>query len=123
MGFRLAIMGATLAVCAAQAAVADASTGFHVEGIVTSVAVEDTFSKNNGTNEIVLELTFDRAGIECGNARAAGAVYTITNVSAPNAFDTFVKTAQAAYLSGRILQYQTLQTSTNVCRPQFMTLK
>jgi hypothetical protein len=106
-----------------QATAADASTGYSVEGVVTSVAVTDTFSNNDGSTDVVLELTFNTAGNECGNARAIGAAYTINKAQAPGGFDTFVKTAQSAYLSGRTLRYQSLRTSSTVCRPQFMLLK
>lgn len=108
---------------ATQVTAADAATSHAVEGVVTSVAVTDTFSNNDGSTEVILEVTFNAAGNECGNSRAAGAVYTINKAQTPGGFDIFVKTAQSAYLSGRTLRYQSVRHSSTVCRPQFMLLK
>ena len=119
---KLGVMGGVL-FAAMQATVADAATGYAVEGVVTSVSVTDEFSNNDGGSDVVLELTFNVAGNECGNSKAIGAAYTIHKAQTPGGFDIFVKTAQTAYLSGRQLRYQSLKTSSTVCRPQFMALK
>jgi hypothetical protein len=104
---------------------ADAVAGnWAVEGVVTNFSILDKALETSGSTERILEITFNAAGNECGNARAAGYGYTISSTVSNNTFDDFVKLAQTAYLSGRTLRYSTAKrTSTSNCAAWFMQLK
>lgn len=106
-----------------QATTADAAQGFAVEGLVTSLAITDNFSHNNGDTDVILELTFNAEGYDCSTTRQPTThLYAIHKAQTPGGFDFFVRTAQQAYLSGRKLRYQAFRSSSTVCRPEFMQL-
>jgi hypothetical protein len=109
---------------AAQQAYAVVTSQGFVEGHVTSVSVSDR-SVENGMADSDLAITFDVAGTECGAARAAGATFNIhRSDQATGVYDNFVKTAQAAYLSGKTLRYSTAKSSpTSSCFAYYMQLK
>jgi len=117
----LALAG--LAVVAQQADASILVSGI-VEGHVTSLSVSDK-ALENGLPDSDIEVTFDVAGTACGTNIPAGTVYRITrSQQTPDTFDNFLKTAQAAFLSGKTLRYGTGRTQNGgPCYAYYMQIK
>ena len=117
----LGVMG--IGLVAQQAYAAVTSPGV-VEGHVTSVSVSDK-SLENGTVDAELQITFDVAGTQCTTSIAAQGTYSIlASQQSAGVFDNLVKTAQAAYLSGKMLRYGTAKRSaSSPCYAYYMQLK
>lgn len=112
----------------AQRAYATMTNQGIVTGHVTKISVSDRSVENASLADSDLTLTFDAAGTECGAARAAGVEFKIhRSDQSSSVFDNFVKTAQAAYLSGKPLRYSTGKSSNaadpNKCYAYYMQLE
>lgn len=94
-----------------------------VEGHVTTVSINDK-SLENGALDSELQITFDVAGTQCDTNVAAEGTYTILKSQQAGVFDNLVKTAQAAYLSGKVMRYSSAKSSaSSPCYAYYMQLK
>jgi hypothetical protein len=93
------------------------------QGKLTSVTVTDRSVQVPTAEEVVLELTFDVAGKFCTTNVAAGATYFIFRSDQPNAFDAWVKTAEAAFLAGKTVRFGTGKQGSATCYPWFLQMK
>jgi hypothetical protein len=99
------------------------AASWEVVGTLTSVTVTDT-SNQDGNVDVALELTFNTGGPVCGTTLAAGASTFIYRSNQPNAFDAFVKNAQAALLAGKPVRYGTAKRlPSSACYPWFLLMK